>query len=296
MLNYSYEELDSQTIKAKIAARLHKERDDAGLSLDALSEKTGYSKPTVQSWEKGWKDGSGKNHIPSLEQLLDLAALYNCTPEYLLCEYDSKTKEATDISLETGLSQENITRLQRMFSAILENPHGGGGANDLFLSFLNHFIKNSTLIFELLFNRQMIEATRYEFENDPDYDELLTAYTAVGALGLNNEIFKDDLFSQVHAMGQYTMPLLEYFEALGYDKDRIHHLMEKVTYYRDVMSLTKFKQSDFALSDSFLDIVKSFYREYPDIVYDYNTFADEQRTHISPERIKPIPIIRASGD
>lgn len=293
MLNYSYEELDSKTIKASIAARLHKERENAKLSLDALSEKTGYSKPTVQSWEKGWKDGSGKNHIPSLEQLLDLAALYNCTPEYLLCEYDSKTKEATDISLETGLTPENITRLQRMFSAILENPHGGGGANDLFLSFLNYFIENSQIIFELIFNRQMLEAQKNEFDSDPDKDEIYCAYIAVGSGGINNEIFKDDLFSRISILGRYTNPLIEYFEALGYDKERIRTLMEKFTKYYDVLSSTKSKQSDFALSDSFLDIVKSYYQKYPNIVSEYNCFADEQRTHINPERIKPIPIVKA---
>lgn len=289
MLNYSYEELNSQTMKASIAARLHKERENAKLSLDALSEKTGYSKPTVQSWEKGWKDGSGKNHIPSLEQLLDLAALYNCTPEYLLCEYDSKTKEATDISLETGLTPENVTRLQRMFSTILENPYGGG-ANNLFLSFLNYFIENSQLIFELMFNRQMLASLQNEFDNDPDNDEIYAAYIAVGADGLNNEIFKDDLFSRITLVGRYTEPLIAYFEALGYDKERIRMLMEKFTKYYDVLSATKTKQSDFALSDSFLDIVKSFYSKYPDIVFEYDDFSNEQRNYISPERIRPIPM------
>lgn len=289
MLNYSYEELNSQTMKANIAARLHKERENAKLSLDALSEKTGYSKPTVQSWEKGWKDGSGKNHIPSLEQLLDLAALYNCTPEYLLCEYDSKTKEATDISLETGLTPENVTRLQRMFSTILENPYGGG-ANNLFLSFLNYFIENSQLIFELMFNRQMLASLKNEFDNDPDNDEIYAAYIAVGAGGLNSEIFKDDLFSRITLVGRYTEPLIAYFEALGYDKERIRMLMEKFTKYYDVLSATKTKQSDFALSDSFLDIVKSFYSKYPDIVFEYDDFSNEQRNYISPERIRPIPM------
>ena len=292
MLNYSYEEIESKTIKANIAARLHREREKANLSLDALAEKTGYSKPTVQSWEKGWRDGSGKNHIPSMDQLIDLAALYNCTPEYLLCEYDFKTKEITDISLETGLTPESITLLQRMFSSILENPYGGG-ANNLFLAFLNHFIESSHLIFELIFNRQMLEWQKYQFENDPDKDEIYNAYVSVGAGGINNEIFKDDLFSKVFQSAKYTQPLIEYFEALGYDTDRIRTLLEKFRDYYDILSATKTKQSDFALSDTFLDIVKDFYRKYPDNVSNYDDFANHQRTHISPERIKPIPIVVA---
>lgn len=294
MLNYSYEELDNKTIKANIAARIHKERKDAKLSLDALSERTGYSKPTVQSWEKGWKDGSGKNHIPSMDQLIDLAALYNCTPEYLLCEYDFKTKEATDISFETGLTPENVTKLQRMFSTLLENPYGGG-ANNLFLSFLNYFIENSQIIFELIFNRQIFESQKNEFDNDPDKDEIYSAYIAVGAGELNTEIFKDDLFSRISLVGGYTDPLIDYFEALGYDKERIRTLLGKFTKYYDVLASTKSKQSDFALSDSFLDIIKSFYQKYPEIVNSYDAFANKQRTHISPERIKPIPIIMADN-
>lgn len=292
MLNYSYEELDSKTLRAQIAARLHSERENANLSLDALAEQTGYSKPTVQSWEKGWRDGSGKNRIPNMDQLIDLAALYNCTPEYLLCEYDFKTKEITEISLETGLTPESIVLLQRMFSFILENPYGGG-ANNLFLAFLNHFIENSQLIFELIFNRQVLECLKYQFANDPDKDEIYNAYVAVGADGLNSKIFKDDIFYNAFQSARYTQPLIEYFEALGYGTDRIRTLMEKFSEYFDVLSTNKIKQSDFALSDTFLDIIKDFYRKYPDNVSNYDNFADQQRTHINPERIKPIPIVLA---
>lgn len=294
MLNYSYTELDSHELRAKIATRLHKERINAKLSLDALAEKINYSKPTVQSWEKGWEKGSGQNRIPNMDQLIDLAAIYNCTPEYLLCEYNFKTKEITDISLETGLFPENITRLQRMFSTLLENPYGGG-ANDLFLAFLNHFISNIDLINELLFNRQMLESVLLEFNEEPYKEDLLNGFHSVGIGGIGTQIFNDGVFSTSVLAMQYTQPLVEYYKSLNYDKDTIVTIMEKFTYYFDVISLNKMKQSDFAISDSFLDIVKSFFSEFPDNVYGidgYKDFENCQREQISPERIKPIPIIK----
>lgn len=287
MINYSCTELENNELRAKIAERLHKERKNAKLSLDALAEKLNYSKPTVQSWEKGWEKGSGKNRIPSMDQLFDLSAIYNCTPEYLLCEYDFKTKEITDISLETGLYPENITRLKRMFSSLLESPNGGG-ANDLFLAFLNHFISNIDLINELLFNRQMLEYILLEFNQDPYKEDLLSGFRSVGIGGIETTIFNDGVFSTSTLSTRYTLPLIEYYESQNYSKDTIITIMEKFAYYFDVISLNKMKQSDFALSDSFLDIIKSFFSEFPTNLSDidgYNSFVNYQREHINSERI-----------
>jgi hypothetical protein len=139
----------------------------------------------------------------------------------------------------------------------------------------------------------MLEWQKYQFANDPDKDDIYTAYVAVGAGGLNSEIFKDDLFSKVLQSARYKKPLTEYYEAMGYDTDRTQTLIEKFNDYYDILSTTKTKQSDFALSDTFLDIIKDFYKKYPDNVSNYDDFADQQRTHISPERIKPIPIVLA---
>ena len=74
MLNYYSKLLTTTDMHASIAKRLHDERLSANLSLDKLAEISGYSKPTVQRWEKGWKDGSGQNIIPTLDQII--------TPEF----------------------------------------------------------------------------------------------------------------------------------------------------------------------------------------------------------------------
>ena len=292
MLYYTDEQLSSKEMHVQIAQRLHTERVNAGFSLDALADKTGYTKPTVQSWEKGWKDMSGKNKIPTLEQLLDLCAVYNCTPEYLLCEYDFKSKQITDISFETGLLPESITKLQQMFYPIIESYNLSGGANDIFLAFLNHYMANIDLINELLFNRSTMEYQRIAFEEDPYHDILLEAYNAVclGSVGVN--MFRDGIFSDKMGYMLFTEPMTAYFESKGYDRDTIVTLMEHFSEHYEGMSNNKIKQSDYALSESFIEIVKSFYDNYLDSLSEYNAFVKKQSVNVSPERIRPPRIIR----
>ena len=290
MLNYTNKQLSSKEMHVNMAVRLHDERISAGLSLDALAELTGYTKPTVQSWEKGWKNKTGENKIPTLEQLLDLCVVYNCTPEYLLCEYDCKSKQVTDVSLETGLYPENVTRLQNLFYPVLEHKLTSG-ANDLFLAFLNHFIANSDLINELIFNRQMLESAMRDFEEDPYHDQILDGYNHVCLGNLAVDIFKDGAFPSNMLAMQFTEPLLAYYESLNYDKEMITEIMSRFGEHFMIMSSAKIKQSDFSLSDTFADIVKSFFAEFPDIVYGiggYDDFADFQREHIEPSRIQPV--------
>lgn len=292
MLNYTDEQLSSKDMRVQIAIRLHKERESAGLTLDALADRMGYAKPTVQSWEKGWRSQSGENKIPTLHQLIDLSAIYNCTPEYLLCEYDMKTKPITDICLETGLYPEAVKKLQSMFYTVLENPCAHG-ANDLFLAFINHFLTNVDTINELIFNRQMLEGRKRAFEEDPYHDDLLKGYNAVCVGSIALDIFKDSAFGSKMLSMQFTEPMIAFYESEGYDKDMIPDIMAHFTEHFEAMSINHIKQSNFALSDSFIDIVESFFQKFPDNVYgSYQEFADEQRSHINPERIKPLQIIR----
>ena len=69
MFNYSSDNLTSKEIRVEIGKRLHSERIRAKISLDKLAELSGYSKPTVQRWEKGWKNGTGENTIEILIEI-----------------------------------------------------------------------------------------------------------------------------------------------------------------------------------------------------------------------------------
>lgn len=97
-MNYSIE---------KIGSRIKAERKALGLSQGELAEKcnlSASSRQTVGAWEQG-------NLLPSVPDLLRLCSLFDCELGYLLGEYDRKTKQTTDIFLETGLSADAVSSL-----------------------------------------------------------------------------------------------------------------------------------------------------------------------------------------
>lgn len=97
-MNYSLE---------KIGSRIKAERKALGLSQGELAEKcnlSASSRQTVGAWEQG-------NLLPSVPDLLRLCALFDCELGYLLGEYDRKTRQTTDIFLETGLSANAVASL-----------------------------------------------------------------------------------------------------------------------------------------------------------------------------------------
>ena len=100
-MNYDWE---------KIGVRIKYERKQQSLSQEALVEAIGLSVQTRQligKWEKG-------KTIPTLGELTKLCEIFECELGYLLCEYDCKTREATDIQEVTGLSEKAINSLVEM--------------------------------------------------------------------------------------------------------------------------------------------------------------------------------------
>ncbi len=281
MLNYSEQHFSNTKLRIMIAERLHTERINAGLTLDELAEKSGYTKPTVQSWERGWKNHTGDNKIPTLTQLLDLSSLYGCTPEFLLCEYDTRTKNATDIGVQTGLLPESQAKLKEMIDIILykDNP----GANHLFLSFINYYISNCTLLNELIFNRGMLEDTRRALTEDKYYKELRDGFEKICAGSLSLEIFKDGAFSDEYLYDQFRKPMIDYYiNDCGYSKSKAYKIMQHFKKHFDGLRIDhKLKQSDYAISSTFTDMIHSFFDDYP-----YNVFGDyDSYTNYLKERV-----------
>lgn len=62
------------------------------------------SRQTIAKWENG-------ETLPNLETFFNMCKLFKCELGYLLCEYDCKTKAATDIYALTGLSENAINKL-----------------------------------------------------------------------------------------------------------------------------------------------------------------------------------------
>lgn len=88
-----------------IGERVEKERRELKLSKAKLAEKIGYSdERPITALEKNGK-------LLPLEQMLEMCKIFNCELSYLLCEQDYKTRVATDICEETGLSEEAVNYL-----------------------------------------------------------------------------------------------------------------------------------------------------------------------------------------
>lgn len=93
----------------KIGKRIRDERQKAGYtSQEKFAEKFSLS---VSSRQKIGKWENGKS-LPSIDDFLIMCDLFQCQLGYLLCEYDCKTGENTNIHNVTGLSEEAINKLK----------------------------------------------------------------------------------------------------------------------------------------------------------------------------------------
>lgn len=105
MSNIIFEEYEKR--KTKIGQRIREERKKLNLTQDEFKNKISISsRQTVARWESG-------KVLPSMSDFLCMCCLFNCEIGFLLCEYDCKTRAATDIKSETGLSETAICKLQQ---------------------------------------------------------------------------------------------------------------------------------------------------------------------------------------
>lgn len=103
MYNISYETYERRS--QEIGERIRTERKKLDLTQDGLAEKIDIgSRQTIAQWENGVA-------LPPLSKLLCMCDLFGCETGYLLCDYDCKTRTATDIQKETGLSEAAINEL-----------------------------------------------------------------------------------------------------------------------------------------------------------------------------------------
>lgn len=90
-----------------IGRRIRKEREKINLSQAKFAkalELEESSRQFVAKWEKG-------KALPHLSYMYKMCELFECELGYLLCEYDCKTRVATDIKKATGLTEDAINRL-----------------------------------------------------------------------------------------------------------------------------------------------------------------------------------------
>lgn len=91
-----------------LGARIKMERKLAGLNQADLMEAMGRAPGSFRVLGK-WEHGTAK---PQFSDMVELCRVFDCELGYLLGEYDCKTRTATDIHAETGLSEKAIQRLR----------------------------------------------------------------------------------------------------------------------------------------------------------------------------------------
>jgi transcriptional regulator with XRE-family HTH domain len=99
--------------QTKIGKRILKERRIVGYSnQSSFAVAMGYSeesRQTVANWEKG-------KTTPCMEDYLRMCELFDCELGYLLCEFDCKTREVTDIQAAIGLTEKAIKAIREITS------------------------------------------------------------------------------------------------------------------------------------------------------------------------------------
>lgn len=279
-----YDQPDDKIQKFHIAQRLRSERKKAGFTLTDLVEHSGYSKPTIISWEKGWKEGTGENTIPTLKQVYDLSTIYNCNPGYLLCEYDQPTPQLADVFFETGLLPETAETLKRMFAPLRNQQMDEFGYNHALLQFINHFINHLHPLDDALYHRLIYDNLSHSFESSKYKDLILEGFKYVSVdrstefANLTGRLSPDGLFEH------YRPELKDFYKNKGIDDYEIAAIIQEFKKYFLVLLPSGKSQADFVLSSCFMELVHSFLDSYPANVNSYKDSVDNSNWNESMKK------------
>lgn len=106
-MNISFREgLENRQKRAGV--RIRTERKRLGLTQEKFAEKLtellgckDINQNTVSNWEHGI-------NIPPTERLIAMSMIFGCDCGYLLCDYEQRTHNSTEMCKETGLSERSI--------------------------------------------------------------------------------------------------------------------------------------------------------------------------------------------
>lgn len=146
-----------------IGKRIQYERNQLGLSQGKFAEKIGLaesSRQVIGKWEKG-------KLLPHFDHMLKMCELFECELGYLLCEYDCKTRVATDVKKATGLTEAAINRLMDI------NKSHINGALDTFSKLILH--KEFGQLFRAM-HLHICNFNKKEFKMDDQHAQELAQY------------------------------------------------------------------------------------------------------------------------
>lgn len=238
-----------------IGKRIQTERKLLNLNQEELCEKLSIGRTMLSLYETG-------KRIPDLDILLAMCEVFQCEIGYLLGEYDCKTKTATDVHAITGLSENAIAILAKnkehakdIAKAMEEEvdasdawylyPEGVIPIEDPCIDMLNYIFENPNHVelFRLIDEYKFLIGGQKELSKNPNYSSIVEAFRSTSkhygiAFETNRRWFVEQLERNV---GQPV---------------------EKAdAYYQGMKNLESIKAIEYAISNTFMDIVKAYTEE-----------------------------------
>jgi len=264
MFDLYLENQDSKEYRYNIARRIHDARKKKFPNIEDFAEKIGYSKPTVLSWERGWNgpdDVKGKNSVPSVDQLVDIAPTLDCSISYLLCECDGETPFIDSCNKELGINSEACKALHNMKIALDNAQKFTGGPIQSALNFINYMSEHSSELVEPLSALEAKYSKHKMYLADPYYRTIRKAYEDLYLYSppkitnslLAQQIIPNSLIQKCEAENTTI------YERYGLSDDfTISDLASGLLFYLDVITEHQMSISRLELLDVLSSITNSF--------------------------------------
>ena len=225
-----------------IGGRILNERNRMGKTQDELCEALNIGRTNLSRYENGLK-------VPELNIMLNMCNYFQCELGYLLGEFDRKTRVATDICAETGLSEEAVhilSHIQRKENLRFKRNEPNFNPAE----FISHFIENSEEIFRYIHTlwrySALLNGQKDEFWGlvvDAYNNAITCAYSEEGFIELLKDKIKN---SQLFADFKKVYPAIT-VESIAESHRTSFRLLDKDE-----------NLQEFCISNEFLKIVKSF--------------------------------------
>lgn len=246
---------NTDEIGKKVKAR---RKNELKISQETLSKNINISKPTIVKIENG--------SSPTLEQIFELSTGLDCDPGYLIGLHETYHCDHIDTIKRTGLAEETIIVLEKLTEDVQKKKYGHEESATL-MAFINYFISEidqfGTLLSESLRNKVLEDL----LAEDELRDEIIEAYERSKYPPRQK---KRPLLSHSRSHGHATRNMTRELKNILIDKyddpeqpeineNEIYNLATtKVHSFFDYLDGTDQRVNNFALTDTFLQIVRGF--------------------------------------
>lgn len=181
--------------KKAIGKRIKEERIKANFkSQGDFAECMGYayeSRQTIANWEKG-------KTMPCFEDFFKMCEIFDCDYGYLMCEYDCKQRNRTDVQAVIGLSENAI----KVLESINKSPYKE--ALESLSDIIEHkdFFKllRSVHIHKFNFNRKMFKQFNTNIDSFADFFNCLPHEVSDYAKASSHSLIKNTIMKIVDDM------------------------------------------------------------------------------------------------